>query len=106
MPVSCVHFQKHFGTYLDEKLNLNYHVKEKICEAMQEIGVTRKLSKVLPWNYLITLYKSLVRPHLNYSNVFYDQPNNEKFCQKTGSVQCTLAIREAIKGTYISDETL
>ena len=48
MPVSCVNFQKYLGTYLDEKLNFNYHVKEKICETMQEIGVTRQLSKILP----------------------------------------------------------
>ena len=48
MPVSCVNFQKHLGTYLDEKFNFNYHVKGKKCETMQEIGVIRKLSKILP----------------------------------------------------------
>ena len=48
MPVSYVNFQKHLGTYLDEKLNFNYHVKVKICETKQEIGVIRKLSKILP----------------------------------------------------------
>ena len=24
-----INFQKHLGLYLDEKLNLNYHIKEK-----------------------------------------------------------------------------
>ena len=29
VPVSRVSFQKHFGIYLDEKLNFNHHIKEK-----------------------------------------------------------------------------
>ena len=47
--------KKHIGIYLDEKLNFNYHIKEKICKAMQRIGVIRKLSKILPRNSLITI---------------------------------------------------
>ena len=50
MPVFSVNFQKHLGIYLDEKLNFNYHIKEKICKAMQGVGVIRKLSKILPRN--------------------------------------------------------
>ena len=76
MPVSCVYFQKHIGIYLDEELSFNYHIKEKICKAMQGVGVIRKLSKILPQNSLITIYKSFERSDLDYGNVFYDQPNN------------------------------
>ena len=76
MPVSCVYFQKHIGIYLDEELSFNYHIKEKICKAMQGVGVIRKLSKILPQNSLITIYKLFERSDLDYGNVFYDQPNN------------------------------
>ena len=55
MPVFSVNFQKHLGIYLDEKSNFNYPIKENICKAMQRIGVTRKLSKVLHRNSLITI---------------------------------------------------
>ena len=89
--------------YLDEKLNFNYHIKEKICKAMHGVGVVSKikLSKILPRNSLITIYKLFVRPHLDYGDVFYDQPTNESLCQKTESVQynATLAITGTIKGT-------
>ena len=68
---------------------------------MQRVGVIRKLSKLLPLNSVITIYKSFVRPHLDYGDVLYDQPNNDSLCQKIESVQynAALAITGAIKGT-------
>ena len=44
---------------------------------MKGIGIFKKLSKTLPWHALITIYKSFVRPHLDYGDIIYDQPNNE-----------------------------
>ena len=41
--VSCVSFQKHLGVYLDEKLNFNYHIKEKSSKAMKGMGVIKKI---------------------------------------------------------------
>ena len=99
--VSCVNFQKHLEVYLDEKLNVNYHIKEKKCKAMQGIGVIRKLSKILPLNSLITTYKSFKRPDIDYGAVLYDQTNNERLCQKIerGQYNAALSITGAIKGT-------
>ena len=56
MPVFSVNFQKRVAIYLVEKLNFTYHIKEKICKAMQGVGVIKKLSKILPQNVLITTY--------------------------------------------------
>ena len=43
-----------------------------------------------------------MRPHLDYSPVIYDQPNNECFTQKTEKIHYNdaLAITGAIKGAY------
>ena len=78
----------------------NFLIEEKIWKAMQGVGVIRKLSKILPQNSLITIYNAFVRPHLDYANVLYDQPNNESLSQKIKSVQynATLAITGALKG--------
>ena len=78
----------------------NFLIEEKIWKAMQGVGVIRKLSKILPQNSLITIYNAFVRPHLDYDNVLYDQPNNESLSQKIKSVQynATLAITGALKG--------
>ena len=61
----------------------------------------KKLQNRLPWQVLLTIYKSLVRPHLDSGDIIYDQPNNESFCQKLESYQynAALAITGAIRGT-------
>ena len=55
----------------------------------------------LPRNFLLTIYKSFIRPHLDYSDIIYDQPNNESFCTKIECIQynAALAISGATKGT-------
>ena len=35
----------------------------------------------------MTLYKALVRPHLDYGDMIYDKAYNEKFHQKIESIQ-------------------
>ena len=73
-----------------------------MSKAMNGIGIIRKLNKALPPHSLITIYKSFVRPHLDYGNTTYDQPNKESLNQKIERIQynAALAITGAIKGTY------
>ena len=80
---------------LDEKLNFEYHLKEK------RVKFNKKLQNRLPRQVLLTIYKSLVRPHLDFGDIIYDQTNNESFCQKLESYQynAALAITGAIRGT-------
>ena len=70
VPVSCVRFQKHLAVYIYEKLNCSYHIKEKISKAR------------LPRYSFIAKYKAFVRPHFDYGDILYDQPNSESLCQK------------------------
>ena len=101
VPVSCTSFQKHLGIYLDEKLNFNHHIKEKITKAMKGIGVIKRLSKMLPRHSLLTIYKSFIGPHLDYGDILHDQPNNKSLCQKIETLQynAALAFTGAIKDT-------
>ena len=83
------------------KLNFKLHIKEKLSKAMKGICIIKKLSNGLPRKSLITIYKSFLKPHLDYADLIYDQPNNESFCKQVESVECnaSLAITDAIKGT-------
>ena len=96
----CPH-QKHLGIVLDSKLNFNAHVDQKIKKYNRMIGLIRRLSINLPRNALLTIYKSFVRPHLDYGDILYDKPNNENFQNKLEKVQYRpcLAITGAIQGT-------
>ena len=55
----------------------------------------------LPRLPLLTIYKSFIRPHLDYGDVIYDQAYNVSFHQKLESIQynSALAITSAIRGT-------
>ena len=93
--------QKHLGLYLDERLNFIHHIKEKIYKACKGIGVIRKLHSILPRHSLLTIYKSFIRPLLDYGDIIYDQLNNQAFSNKLEAVQynAALAITGAIRGT-------
>ena len=49
----------------------------------------------------MSIYKSFIRPHLDYADVIYDQPHNQTFSDRIESVQynAALSITGAIKGT-------
>ena len=96
----CFH-QKHLGIVLNSKLNFNTHVAQKIKKCNKLIGLMKRLSINLPRNALLTIYKSFVRPHLDYGNILYDNPNNKNFQSKLekGKYNACLAVTGAIKGT-------
>ena len=100
-PVIRENFQKHLGLFLDSKLNFSGHINEKIKKATKGINFIRKMNLSLPRFSLLTIYKSFVRPHLDYGDVIYDQPNNSSLSDKIESVQynAVLAITGAIRGT-------
>ena len=86
-PVACTTCQKHLGLYLDEKSSFYDHINAKISNANKRIGIIKRLLNTLPRNSLLTIYKSFIRPHLDYRGIIYDQPNNESFCTKIEHIQ-------------------
>ena len=94
-------YQKHLGIVLDLKLNCNTHIDQKIKKCNKLIGLMKRLSVNLPRSALLTIYKSFIRPHLEYGDILYDKPDNEHFQNKIEKVQykAYLAITGAIQGT-------
>ena len=93
--------QKHLGLILDSKLDFNQHIDDKINKCNKIIGTMRRLSMTLSRKSLLTIYKSFVRPLLDYADIIYDKPYNESFKEKLEAVQynACLAITGAIRGT-------
>ena len=65
---------------------------------MKEMGIIRKLNNALPQYFLITIYKSFGRPHLDYGDKIYDQAYKESLIQKIERIQYNAAL--VITGTY------
>ena len=74
--------QKHLGLTLNSKLSFNEHINDKIHQANKAVGLLRKLQTFLPCNILLTIYKSFIRPLLDYADVIYDEPSNALFSKK------------------------
>ena len=84
------------------KLTVDFkeHIQNVLNKVSKTIGLLSKLQKILPRPPLITIYKSFIRPHVDYRDVIYNQVYNVSFHQKIESIQYNaLAITEAIRGT-------
>ena len=70
------------------------------------IELLPKLQNILPRSALLNLYKSVIRPHLDYGDIIYDQAYNASFHQKLELLQYNvfLAVTGAVRG--ISSEKL
>ena len=99
--VSQVNTQEHLEVILDVKLTLEEHLKNVFNKTNKTIGLLRKLSNLLPRQVFVTIYKVFVRPHLDYSDLLYDQAFNNSFHAKIESIQykTCLAITGAIRST-------
>ena len=84
--------QKNLGLILGSKLNFQEHLKNILNKVNKSIGLLRKLQNILPQEALLTIYKSFVRPHLEYDDVIYDQNYNNYFHQKLESIQYNAAL--------------
>ena len=54
---------------LDTKLDFQELLKEKLSKISKTIGLLRKLQKKLTRAPLFTIYKSLIRPNLDYGDI-------------------------------------
>jgi hypothetical protein len=63
---------KLLGTSFNGKLSLEKHVLNKLHIASRMIGMLYRLRSLLPLSSLLQLYKSLIRPHLEYCSHLLD----------------------------------
>ena len=79
--VSCTDSQKHLSLVLDNKLTFKKHIKDKLNKAYFGVGKIKRLRDILARDSLVTIHKSFIRPHLDYGDAIYDQPNNDSFSE-------------------------
>ena len=60
--------EKDIGVTIDSKLEFEDHIIEKVNKANSILGVIRRSFEYLDKDTLVMLFKSLVRPHLEYAN--------------------------------------
>ena len=70
--VSETNSQKHFGVVLDSKL-MFHDLDIVFTKVRKAICLLRKLNIISLRIALVTIFKTFVQPHLDYSDVLYDQ---------------------------------
>ena len=100
-PVNSTATHKHLGMILDSKLSYENHLQSVFSRVNKAISFLRKFQPTLPRKSLLTIYKSFIRPHLDYGDVIYDRAYNESFHQNLESLQysAAIAVTGAIRGT-------
>ena len=83
IPVSSTSVHKHLGMLLDDKLSYEHYLKSVFNKVKKTIGLLRKFQQSLLKQSLVTIYKSFIRPHLDYGHIVYDRAFNESFHKKT-----------------------
>ena len=66
---------------LDSKVSYENHLQSVFSRVNKTIGLLRKLQPTLLRKSLVTIYKSFIRPRLNYGDVVYDGVSNESLHQ-------------------------
>ena len=73
--ITRVKHHKHLGIYLSDNLGWKKHAEETANKANRCLGILRPLKFILDRASLETLYKSFVRPILEYADIVWDAPD-------------------------------
>ena len=63
--------QKHLGLILDSRHNFQEHLDNIFKTVNKIVGLMRKFPIILPRSPLINIYKSFIKPHLDYGGILY-----------------------------------
>ena len=77
------------------------HLKNVQNKVNKTKGPLRKLQDTSPRTSLITIFKSFIRPYIDYGDIIYDRAYKTSFHQNIESIQynSALAIMGAVRGT-------
>jgi hypothetical protein len=74
-PITKVNHHKHLGVYLSDNLGWKKNTEEIAKKANRCLGILRPLKFILDRASLETLYKSFIRPILEYADIVWDTPD-------------------------------
>ena len=76
-PLEKVNNEKDLGVTIDDKLNFKLHISQKISKANSMLFLIKNYFQFLDADMFQLLYKSLVRPHLEYASPVWSPTTKE-----------------------------
>ena len=84
--LGSVESEKDIGVIIDSKLNFDKHIQTQVNKANQIVGIIRRSFKYLDFKTFSLLFKSLVRPILEYASSVWN-PHKTKDIEAIENVQ-------------------
>jgi hypothetical protein len=99
---------KHLGLTFNNTLTWTDHIDKLVTKAAQCVGLLRRICREVPRECLETLYKSMIRPLLEYGNIIYDgsadmHTKRLENVQRQAAITCTGAYKHT-KHTNLLEE--
>ena len=89
------------GVTFDPKLNFNHHIYEITHKATKILGILKRTFIFLNKKTFLLLYRSLIRPHLEYANViWYSRYKYQSISVKRVQRRATKLLMETRHMTY------
>ena len=67
------------GLHINSRLTWDSHIKEVSTKIMRTTGIINKLQLTFPKNILLSIYNSLILPHINYCILSWGYNSNKIF---------------------------
>ena len=78
--------EKDLGVTFDNELNFNSHIDKAINTAKRVLSMSKRAFKYLDKDAMLTIYKALIRPHLEYGNIIWS-PKLKKHSKALEKIQ-------------------
>ena len=100
--ITRVEKEKDLGVIFDKDLKFSAHISEKINKANRNLGLINKNFTYLSKEMFLNLYKTLVRPHLEYaSSVWAPKYKKDQVAIENVQRRATRMIRELAGMSYM-----
>ena len=96
--ISEVDDHTHLGVTICNTLSWSVHINRAIAKADRRLNIIRRCQKILPRSCKEMLYKTTIRPVLDYGDIIHDACLKSEFdaikkCQRKAALICTGAFR-------------
>ena len=81
-----VPYQKDLGIFMDSRLSFETHITKSVSKANRMLGLVRRNFKYVNEEVFCNLYKTLVRPHVEYGSVVWN-PKTKRDQRKLEGIQ-------------------
>ena len=84
--ISTVKSYEYLGMILDNKLCMNEHIDNMWKKGNTKVGILSKIRRFISQNTAINIYKTMIRPHLDYIDFVVDSGTSDRI-QKLDRLQ-------------------